>query len=153
MKTILKNSALVFVLVGLLGLPSLGFGMLKYDPEPVGSPVVLGATSLPADEVMPEVLGTSQKAVVTAQNNLKIIDQFSLNLNLSEDSNQTFYSIAPEKYEGEEYSFYVVLPSELYGENVTAEVVRNGTDLDLVFNAGTNVSLSSSLNVTILVLQ
>lgn len=153
MKTILKNSALVFVLVGLLGLPSLGFGMLKYDPDQGSQPVVLGATSLPADEVMPEVLGTSQQVVETVQNDLKIVDQFSLNLNLSEDVNQTFYSIAPEKYEGEEYSFYVVLPSDLYGENVTAEVVRNGTDLDLVLNAGEKVKLPSTLNITILVLQ
>lgn len=139
MKLLFKNAALIFVLAGLIGFPSLGFGMMKFQPE---SPVVLGVAASP--------VWVEKQVVKVDGEKVGVVGEFNLNLNLSEENRQTFYDVVPEEYLGEDYEYYIVVPADAKEAGVSASVVSNGTSADLLLTATKEVPQTLSLTVLVL---
>ena len=116
MKTVLKNSLLVSIVAGFLALPMFGFGLFDYTKS----------------EIVPQSTVLGVQTVVSSRPSIKVIDQFSLKLSLSEENVQKFYNVIPEEYLFPEFISYPVGPKDLVDIGYLFEIVDNGLSKDLI---------------------
>lgn len=127
MNYVLKNTFLVFALVGLFMLPFAGFGMIAYQPE---SSSVLGVK----DEMgfVSKARVVDNKYAESAKNEYKVVKQIDLKLSLSGDSYQKFYDVIPEELVDAGYTYLVVVPNAYKEKGLSAKIELNQLKADLV---------------------
>ena len=140
MKTILKNSALVFILAGLLTSPFLCFGFMGVTQNKQD---VLGVSS---DKQMAKTVSTQ----IATQTN-KIVDQIDITLNLSKEKVQKFYDVIPQSYIGEKYDYIIVYPKKSKEQGIEIITVHNELSIDLGIT--TKNAKVKVIPVTILVVE
>ena len=124
MKTILKNSLLVSIVAGLLVLPLSGFGLFDYTKTEVS----------PASTVL------GVQTAITSQLKIKVIDQVSLKLSISDEYVQKFYNVIPEEYLFPEFTSYAIGPKDLVDAGYLFEIADNGLSKDLIVTAPKSLS-------------
>lgn len=143
MKTILKNSALVFILAGLLTSPFLGFGFMGVEQN---KEEVLGINTSKINTK------TVSREVEVNNNDLtKIVDQIDITLNLSKEKVQKFYDVIPQNYIGEKYDYIIVYAKNLKEQGIEIITAHNELSIDLgITTKNTKVKV---IPVTILVIE
>ena len=143
MKTILKNSALVFILAGLLTSPFLGFGFMGVEQN---KEEVLGINT---SEINTKTV--SREVEVNNNDLTKIVDQIDITLNLSKEKVQKFYDVIPQNYIGEKYDYIIVYAKNLKEQGIEIITAHNELSIDLgITTKNTKVKV---IPVTILVIE
>lgn len=136
------NTSLVFVLAFLFALPFLGFGFATYTDDTYPQTAVLGVNNFtPSNK---------------SEASLEVIDQIDMEVSLNaKDKVQVIYDVIPEKYKGDEYKKYIVMPKDatLGGITLAEQTGKDGLSTNFVFTLADIQSPLLNFPVTILIYQ
>lgn len=141
MKSVLKNSVLVFLLAFLLMAPYMSFGLFGVQEQNQQSVLGVDTSVRPSSSLNKSV----------QSKNLTVIDQVDLNLNLSDQSVQKFYDVIPESLIDPRYEYIVVYSKEIKNQGV--EIIQIVNDLSVDLGVYTKASMIKTIPVSILVVE